>query len=316
MAKARPRVWMEISIDGYPIGKMVFELYADIVPRTAENFRCLCTGEKGRGRSGKQLHFMGSLFHRIIPDFMCQGGDFTASNGTGGESIYGGKFADENFQVEHTKAGLLSMANSGPGTNGSQFFITLRKTPHLDGKHVVFGELVEGMDVLLEMAKEGSPSGKVSSKVVIRDCNEEGGRSRLPGPAASHSSVPAKRLGDCAEGEVRVLHVLRKHKECRKPSSAREKIITCTVEQAKQHLERLREKLSQYKEFEILMDKFGDAAKEHSDCGTAKKRGDLGCFGRGRMQKPFEEASFALSVGQMSEVIETESGVHLIFRVQ
>eukprot|EP00931_Biecheleriopsis_adriatica_P032112 TRINITY_DN18765_c0_g1_i3.p1 TRINITY_DN18765_c0_g1~~TRINITY_DN18765_c0_g1_i3.p1 ORF type:complete len:314 (-),score=56.31 TRINITY_DN18765_c0_g1_i3:69-1010(-) len=269
MTEQRPRVWFDITIDGYSIGRLVFELYSDIVPKTAENFRCLCTGEKGRGRSGKKLTYMASTFHRIIPGFMCQGGDFTAGNGTGGESIYGGKFADENFKVEHTKAGLLSMANSGPNTNGSQFFITTRKTPHLDGKHVVFGELIEGIKVLQEMEKEGSPSGKPTGKVVIRDCNQVG--AQVKGPAASHKSEPAKRLGDCGEGEVRVLHVLRKHKECRKPSSARQKVITCSVEDAMLFLEELREDLAKTNDdFETLMAKFGEAAKKHSDCGSAK----------------------------------------------
>ena len=169
---ANPRVFFDITIGGRTTGRVVFELFADVVPRTAENFRALCTGEKGVGRSGKALHYKGSKFHRVIQQFMCQGGDFTRGNGTGGESIYGEKFADENFQLKHTAPGLLSMANAGPGTNGSQFFITTVVTPWLDGKHVVFGKVVEGMEVVKAMEAAGSRSGTTSADVVIAYCGQ------------------------------------------------------------------------------------------------------------------------------------------------
>merc|ERR1711908_150923 len=169
---SKPRVFFDMTIGGAAAGRIVMELRADVVPKTAENFRALCTGEKGTGKSGKPLHFKGSSFHRVINDFMCQGGDFTRGNGTGGESIYGDKFADENFTLKHTGPGILSMANAGPNTNGSQFFLCTVKTDWLDGKHVVFGSVVQGMDVIKKIEAVGSSSGATSKKVVIADCGQ------------------------------------------------------------------------------------------------------------------------------------------------
>ena len=166
------RVFFDITIAGTPAGRIVFGLFGKTTPKTAENFRALCTGEKGTGNSGKPLHYKGSSFHRIIPQFMLQGGDFTNGNGTGGESIYGNKFNDENFIAKHDKAGLLSMANAGPNTNGSQFFITTVATSWLDGRHTVFGQVLEGMDIVKKIEEYGSSSGTPSKKVTIVDSGE------------------------------------------------------------------------------------------------------------------------------------------------
>jgi len=163
--RGNPKVFFDMTADGETIGRIVMQLRMDVVPKTAENFKQLCLKEEGEG-------YKKCLFHRVIPDFMCQGGDFTNHDGTGGRSIYGEKFADENFTLKHTGPGVLSMANAGPGTNGSQFFLCTAKTACLDGKHVVFGKVVKGMDIVKAVESYGSSDGKTSKKIVIEDCGE------------------------------------------------------------------------------------------------------------------------------------------------
>lgn len=171
-AEIHSTVFFDITIGEEAAGRVTMELFKD-TPRTSENFRALCTGEKGEGKLGKPLHYKGVGFHRVIKDFMAQGGDFTAGNGTGGESIYGEKFEDEFVpHLRHIGEGILSMANAGPATNGSQFFICFKDTPHLDNRHTVFGRVKEGMDVVRAIEAVGSQGGPTSKPVLIADCGE------------------------------------------------------------------------------------------------------------------------------------------------
>lgn len=166
-AQITKEVFLDVGMGGKTVGRIVIGLFGEDVPKTVENFRALCTGEKGMGKSGKKLSYAGSTFHRVIPNFMLQAGDFTRGNGTGGESIYGAKFADENFNIKHKGSGVLSMANAGPNTNGSQFFITTVETPWLDGRHVVFGRVVKGMDIVKLVEAQGSRSGRTKQPITI-----------------------------------------------------------------------------------------------------------------------------------------------------
>merc|ERR1712060_894944 len=173
LAEVTQKVYFDIEVDGASAGRIVMGMFGNTVPKTAKNFATLADGSAGKGNSGKDLHFKGSKFHRIIPGFMAQGGDFTRGDGRGGESIYGGRFNDENFTKQHTGRGVLSMANAGPNTNGSQFFLCFVATPHLDGKHTVFGQVVEGMEVLDVLEGQGmNNQGHTKSECLIADCGQ------------------------------------------------------------------------------------------------------------------------------------------------
>jgi len=187
-----PKVFFDISIDGQPVGTIVMRLFTDVVPKTSENFRALCNGA-GIGKSGKPLHYKGCIFHRVIKKFMLQSGDFTAGNGSGGESIYGETFEDENFSLKHNRSGLLSMANAGSGTNGSQFFITTVPTPHLDGRHVVFGSVLHGMHIVKQIENLPTTADDKPLKICrIENCGEwkDDTESSIPSSLFSYTDFP------------------------------------------------------------------------------------------------------------------------------
>ncbi|CAL9189382.1 unnamed protein product [Musa hybrid cultivar] len=164
------RVFLDVDIDGQHLGRIVIGLYGEVVPKTVENFRALCTGEKSNGTGGRNLHYKGTKFHRIVSGFVIQGGDITNGDGRGSESIYGGTFPDENFAIKHSQAGIVSMVNSGPDSNGSQFFITTVKASWLDGEHVAFGRVIQGMDTVFAIeGGAGTYNGKPRKKVIIVD---------------------------------------------------------------------------------------------------------------------------------------------------
>ena len=223
---------------------------------------------------------------------MIQGGDFTKGNGTGGESIYGETFRDENFILKHRSPYLLSMANAGPHTNGSQFFITTALTPWLDGKHTVFGKIVDGTEIADKMEKYGSDEGKTSVLVKITDCGQlaiKGGEG--PGNAK----------------QVTASHILIKHRESRNPKSHKESQVIRSKQEAIADVEEILAKIKAGADFAQL-------AEKESHCGSFKRGGDLGEFGPGKMQKPFEDAAFKLKVGEISGVVDTASGIHVIKR--
>ncbi|CAI2382086.1 unnamed protein product [Moneuplotes crassus] len=168
--KNNPKAFFDVSIGGNPTGRMTFELFKNEVPKTSSNFLEFCKGYKPL--LGQNYSYKYSIFHRVIPRFMCQGGDIINGDGTGTISIYGGRFPDENFKYKHDRPGLLSMANAGPDTNGSQFFITTAETPWLDGNHVVFGQVVDGMDVLDKIEQQGTDLGSPRQRIEISECGE------------------------------------------------------------------------------------------------------------------------------------------------
>lgn len=297
-----PQVFLELAFDGESAGKIVIELFADIVPLTAENFRCLCTGEKGRGRSGKRLSFLSSIFHRVIPGFVCTGGDITMGNGTGGESIYGAFFDDENFNATHDGPGVLSMANSGPNSNGSQFFISTKALPHFDGKNVVFGKVVSGYDLVEKMEGCGSEDGTVSKRITVWDCGE-----------VEQTGLRVKRVKLDKAPVVQVSHILRRHVGCKKRVTWKGEEVSRSKEEASQSLAKLRNELIGLTKKE-RRGAFETFAKTLSDCKSAKKGGDLGPFEWDMMPKPFADASFDLKVGELSDVVSDKHGEHLILR--
>lgn len=321
-SQERPQVFFEITFNGASAGNIVMELFSDIVPKTAENFRCLCTGELGKSKiSQYTLHYINSLIHSVIPGFCCQGGDFTLVSGvgTGGESIYSGPFEDENFVAKHDQAGLLSMFNTAKNSNGSQFFITLDALPELDGRHVVFGRIIEGMNIVKQMEELGSEEGKPSKRINIKQCGQVASKDENGEIVPTKiEPAPKRQKRDNEPSQIRVLHIIRKHAGSRRPSSWRQETITCTEEQARDFLANLKKDL-QYREscmdYAAMKELFKELARKHSDCGSFKKGGDLGTFARGKMQKIFEDASFELKVGELSKIVSTDSGCHLILRV-
>eukprot|EP00747_Dinoflagellata_sp_TGD_P165667 gnl/TRDRNA2_/TRDRNA2_187280_c0_seq1.p1 gnl/TRDRNA2_/TRDRNA2_187280_c0~~gnl/TRDRNA2_/TRDRNA2_187280_c0_seq1.p1 ORF type:complete len:414 (-),score=81.12 gnl/TRDRNA2_/TRDRNA2_187280_c0_seq1:38-1216(-) len=340
----RPRVFLDIAIDRNPIGRIECELFSDVVPKTAENFRALCVGDRGNASAGVPLHYKGSSFHRIISGFVVQGGDFTRHNGTGGESIYGLTMLDEAFDLTHSGPGLLSMANRGPNTSSSQFFITLSAQPNLDRKHVVFGRVLEGMEVVHRIESCGgsfAESEEVCPKIgdfasfrtkkvaVIQDCGElknegvgvaAGGLAIKDADDAAPGEPPAKkqRTGNATErGEgLRIFHILKKHSGLRylKGSSVtnwKGEPVTCTKGKAKHSMENLRKRLTSAVSMQKEM---VELAREHSDAPTGQHGGDMGVVQKGELDDELEDAVFALKPGQLSEVVETASGFHLLLR--
>jgi len=319
----RPLVFLDIEVAGHPAARVTCELFTDLVPKTAENFRCLCTGEKGFSTAGKPLHLKGNAFHRVVPGFAVQGGDITRGDGTGGESVWGGTFDDESFDLSHDAPGLLSMANRGPNTNNSQFFILTKACPKLDLKHVIFGRVLEGMSTIRRIeeicgtADAGSElcraqkhhgvlafrPGLGDAKSIIVDC----------GVLNDQADEPSAKRSNNGKGvaEVHLYHILKKYKGARKPETWKGGDITITKGKAKLVVENLRKRLVACTAVEQL---FVELARDHSDDPTCKNGGDLGMVEQGSLQPKVEEVGFGLQSKELSEVFEDEFGVHLLYR--
>jgi len=320
----RPLVFLEIAIDGAPAGRVICELFSEAVPRTSENFRSLCTGVRGVGRRGKPLHFRGSRFHRIIPNFMIQGGDITHGDGTGGESIFGQVFPDESLTLKHTVPGILSMANSGKDTNGSQFFITTKACPHLDGKHCVFGRVVDGMEVVYRMEACGCESGRPTASVIIDDCGELKASTGSRAAATERAVLDAdgapgrpgkrKRAPDMPD-EVHVYGILKKHSGCKDATDRDGKPIKATKGRAVLALANIRKRLVMLQDGGAQQRSFAEQAREQSDCDTARTGGDMGKVSPGSVNGAVEEMAFSLACGEISEPFETPDGMLMLLRV-
>jgi len=328
---ARPHVYLDIAIDGKPAGRIECELFSDAVPRTAENFRQLCTGERGQGALGANMHFKNCPFHKIIPNLVIQGGDIVKGDGTSGESIYGDHFDDESFDLKHDAPGLLSMANTRANCNSSQFFIVSKPQPSMDNKYVVFGRVLKGMDVVHRIESCGtSEKGEVRNVVketidelvafrprrsaYICDAGQfESELAGAPGLALENGGVngPAPKRMKLTLEEVALFHILKKHKDSREPKTWKGVAATCTKAKAKVQVASLRQRLMAAPSAVTV---FVDLAREHSDSNTGQRGGDLGLVTKGSLDAELEDAAFALGPGQLSEVIETHEGIHLFLR--
>ncbi|CAK8991811.1 unnamed protein product [Durusdinium trenchii] len=312
----RPRVFLDIAIDATPAGRIVCELFNDVVPKTAENFRLLCLGTRGLGKRGKPLHYKGVRFHRIVPNFVIQAGDFTHGDGTGGESVYGPTFPDENLNLKHTAPGLLSMANSGKDTNSSQFFICMKACPHLDGKHCVFGRVIDGMDVARRVESCGQEGA--TGVCVVDDCGEIKGSGAAISEAGGIGLSPVwpSSSRSAREDQVQLLQIIKKHAGSKDPKDANGKEVKVTAGRAKLALANIRKKLAMTPDVPSQQRAFAAFAREVSDeVGASTTGGDLGKVTLGALAPELEEVGFSLSMGEISEPFESPEGFHLLMRI-